>query len=229
MKEGFTMSEVNININSAAVTAIHEFKSFKGYGVDFYIEAQSSNGTVYFQVVLYDDTACNYCRYIHEGDYVRVTGDLKTKPYRKKDGTEGLSLIIERPVVFSKIAGCNRIEQLQQNAAKCIETASSEEQSQDKNAVPADDASYYDRFKDYSDVDPFEYEPEELEKIIKHIEEYKKQANTVTIPVEADTALQELKTETASQYKPESSHCEDTSGRTQYPPATPEDEDVLPF
>lgn len=128
-----TMSEVNVNINSAAVTAIHEFNSFMGYGVDFYIEARSSIGTVYLQVVVYDNEARSYCRYIHEGDYVRVTGDLKTDKYKKKDGTEGISLIIERPVSFSKIVGSDSESQLLQQTKEYIETVSSEEQSQDIN------------------------------------------------------------------------------------------------
>ena len=221
------MNNITININEAAVTAIHEFNSIKGYGVDFYIEAKSSNGTVYFQIVTYDNEARSYCRYIHEGDYVRVTGELKTKPYRKKDGTEGLSLLIERPVLFSKIASSNSKPQFQQQAEKSIETESSEEQNQDKNAVTADDTSYYEKFKDYSDIEnPWEYAPEELEKIFRHIEEYKKQTRT---SLAADTALQELHTETASQYKPESSYSEDSSGKTQYPPTIPEDEDDMPF
>ncbi len=216
------MSQVNVTIEEAAVTAVHEFNSFKGYGADFYVEAQSSNSTVYLQVVVYDDEARSYCRYIHEGDYVRITGDLKTKPYRKKDGTEGLSLIIERPVVFSKIVSGNSKPQLQQQTEKSIETVSSEEQNQDENAVTADNTSYYDQFKDYSDVDPFDYYPEELEKIIKHIEEYKKQNKTSSA---ADTAPQELNAETASQYKPESSQYEDASGRTQYPPDISDDDE----
>lgn len=97
------MSEVNVNINKAAVTAVHEFNSFKGYGVDFFIEVKSSNGTVYLQVVLYDDIACSFSGNIRVGDHVRVTGDLKVKPYEKKDGTAGTALIIERPVSFSKV------------------------------------------------------------------------------------------------------------------------------
>ena len=106
------MANVNININEAAVTAVHEFRSVRGYGVDFYIEAQSSDCTVYLQVVTYDNEARSYCQYIHEGDYVRVTGDLKVKVYKKKDGTEGTALIIERPVSFSKLVRDNSKPQL---------------------------------------------------------------------------------------------------------------------
>ena len=39
-------SNISLPINKATVTAVHEFNSFKGYGVDFFIEAQTSNGTV---------------------------------------------------------------------------------------------------------------------------------------------------------------------------------------
>ncbi len=46
-------------------------------------------------------------------------------------------------------------------------------------------------------------------------------------PEEADIASRKVHTETASQYKSESSHYEDVSRRTQYPPVIPEDE--LPF
>ena len=104
------MSNVNININEAAVTAVKEFRSSLGYGVDFYIEACSSNGTVYLQVVAYDEEARSYSRAIHQGDCVRVTGDLKVKVYPKKDGTAGCSLLIERPKVFTRIT-CSNSEQ----------------------------------------------------------------------------------------------------------------------
>ena len=109
------MANVNINIIEATVTAVHEFRSVRGFGADFFIEAQSSDCTVYLQVVVYDNEARSYCQYIHEGDYVRVTGDLKVKVYKKKDGTEGTALIIERPVSFSKIVRSNSKSQLLQN------------------------------------------------------------------------------------------------------------------
>ena len=109
------MSQVDININAAAVTAIHRFSSRKGEGADFFISAQSSNCTVYLQVTLYDDEARRNCNYIHEGDMVRVTGVLKMKTYIKADGTAGYSLVIERPISFSKIVGCNsNLQSLQQ-------------------------------------------------------------------------------------------------------------------
>lgn len=109
------MSQVDVNINEAVVTAVHEFKSFKGYGVDFFVEARSTKGTVFLQVVTYDNEARSYCQYIHEGDYVRVTGDLTVKVYKKKDGTEGTALTIERPVSFSKIVRSDSKLQLLQD------------------------------------------------------------------------------------------------------------------
>jgi len=130
------MSNVNIYINEAAVTAIHEFNSFKGYGVDYFVEAQSCNGTVYLQVVAYDNEARSYCQYIHEGDYVRVTGDLKVKVYKKKDGTDGTALIIEKPIVFSKIISGNSSQQLLQNNEE-NRKKESEDNRQNPNAVTA--------------------------------------------------------------------------------------------
>ena len=107
------MCEVYVNINEATVTAVNEFNSFKGYGVDFFIEVKGSNGTVYLQVVLYDNIARRNYGYIHAGDHVKVTGDLKVKPYEKKDGTAGTALIIERPISFSKIVSGYSEPQLQ--------------------------------------------------------------------------------------------------------------------
>ena len=101
------MSTVDININEAKVTAINEFTSRMGYGLDVFIEAKSSYCTVYLQVVIYDDEARKTHSSICEGDYVRVTGMLKEKTYTKKDGSAGYSLIIEKPVVFSKIVVSN--------------------------------------------------------------------------------------------------------------------------
>ncbi len=109
------MATVDVNINEAAVTAVHEFKSYMGYGVDFYIETQSSDCTLYLQVVVYDEEARKKHSYIHEGDYIKVTGALKDKPYQKKDGTAGHSLLIEKPVIFDKIVGRNCEQQSQQN------------------------------------------------------------------------------------------------------------------
>lgn len=97
------MSNINVSIIEAVVTAVHEFNCLKGYGVDYFVEVQSSNSTVYLQIVVYDNDARSYCQYIHEGDSINVTGDLKVKVYKKKDGTDGIALIIERPVSFSKI------------------------------------------------------------------------------------------------------------------------------
>lgn len=109
------MGTVDVNINEAAVTAVHEFRSFKGYGVDFFIEVRSSNCTVYLQVVLYDEDARRNRNFILEGDNVKVAGTLKVKTYRKKDGSEGHSLIIERPVLFAKTAGRNSEPQSKHN------------------------------------------------------------------------------------------------------------------
>lgn len=107
------MSKVNINVQEAVVTAINKFSSYKGFGADFFVGAQSCNGTVYLQVTLYDSEARRNCDYIHEGDKVRITGDMKVKPYIKKDGTAGCSLIVERPIVFSKIISGNCDQQSQ--------------------------------------------------------------------------------------------------------------------
>lgn len=184
------------------------------------IEAQSSNGTVYLQVVVYDEEARNDCRVIHEGDTVKVTGVLSVKPYQKKDGTVGTAVTIERPTLFVKIASNNCHPQLLQQTEETINNESSD----DKNAVTASDEAYYSSYKDYSDIEnPWEYEPEELEKIFKHIEEYKKRTRTSS---PAGTVLQEQHAETASQ-QPNDSDYEDVSDKPQYPFDTPEDD--LPF
>ena len=130
------MSEVNVNINEAAVTAVHEFNSFKGYGVDFFIEVHGSNGTVYLQVVVYDDTARRYSSYIHVGDHVSVIGDLKVKSYAKKDRTAGTALIIERPVTFFKIVSGNSEQQLLQDDSQ-YEALSLEDIIEAENAATA--------------------------------------------------------------------------------------------
>ncbi len=165
------LSMVNIIINEAAVTAVNEFKSFKGYGVDFFVEASSSNGSVYFQIVVYDDAARSYSRYIHEGDHVKVTGFLKTKPYKKKNGCDGLSLIIERPNEFRKISGSNSELQLPQQPTE-NEPLSLEDIIEMESAVPASAVT-----ADNTENEEHECFP----------------------PKKADTALQELQAETASQ------------------------------
>ena len=109
------MSSVNININEAAVTAVREFNSFKGYGLDIFIEAQSSDCTLYLQVTLYDNEARRNSPYVRVGDHVKVAGTLKYKPYTKKDGTAGHSLLIERPVTFTKTGSGNSETLSQQN------------------------------------------------------------------------------------------------------------------
>lgn len=129
------MSNVNINIKEAAVTAVNRFTTFKGIGADFYIEARSSNCTVYLQVVLYDTEATRALSSICIGDCVTVAGDLKDKPYPKKDGTEGHSLLVERPSLFRKIAGGNSEQQLPQQAND--HSASAEYHGEMMNAVTA--------------------------------------------------------------------------------------------
>lgn len=101
------MSNVLVDIQSATVTSIREFNTYKGYGVDFYIKAQGTECTVYLQVVLFDREARNQFSFFNEGDTVRVAGILKDRPYLKKDGTPGHSLIIENPGVFHKIITSN--------------------------------------------------------------------------------------------------------------------------
>ena len=143
------MSLVNINIREATVTAVHEFTSYLGYGVDFFIEAQSSYGTVYLQVIIYDSSARNYCQYIHQGDSVRVTGDLKVKVYKKKDGTDGTALIIEKPEVFSKIVGSNsRTQLLQDTPNNKIQNSVQTTTAVTANAVSADTVIDGDGFLD---------------------------------------------------------------------------------
>ena len=218
------MSTVNVNINEAAVTAVKKFTTFKGVGADFYIEARSSKCTVYLQVVLYDAEATRALSSICEGDSVTVAGDLKDKPYHLKNGAEGHSLVVERPAVFMKLIRRNSEPQLLQQADETINTTSSDDEyGQEVNAVTASDASYYEQFNDYSDIEnPWEYEPEELEKIYKHIEERKKKAyasstanesNEFYSPAETDTVLQKPNAETA----------------LQYPLDTSEDDDGVPF
>ena len=218
------MSTVNVNINEAAVTAVKKFTTFKGVGADFYIEARSNDCTVYLQVVLYDTEATRALSSICEGDVVTVTGVLKDKPYNKRDGTAGHSLLIERPVVFMKLIRRNSESQLLQQGDETINTTSSDDEyGQEVNAVTASDASYYEQFNDYADIEnPWEYEPEELEKIYKHIEERKKKAyassaanesSELCPPAETDTVLQKPNAETASQY----------------PLDTSEDDDGVPF
>lgn len=103
------MKKADIILEEAVVTAIRDFRSHLGFGVDFHVEASSGNGSIYFEVVTYDNEARSYCKYIHEGDCVRVTGVLKVKPYQKKDGTAAISLVIERPDSIRKVfcGNCN--------------------------------------------------------------------------------------------------------------------------
>ncbi len=142
------MDNVIVTIKDAAVTAVHEFRSFKGYGVDFYIEAMSGNSPVYFQVVFYDDIARSYCRNIHEGDHVKVTGSFRDKIYRKKDGTDGHISLMERPKVFAKTACSNSEQQVQPSTAN--EKAISDTQYQDD---PGEQPSYFDSDEFWAEVE----------------------------------------------------------------------------
>ena len=108
------MENVKLYINEAAVTAVHEFNSYKGYGVDFFIAARSNYSTLYLQVVLYDNEARRYSNIIHKGDNIMVEGSLKVKPYSKSDDTAGYSLVIEKPVVFRKANSSTSDQQSQQ-------------------------------------------------------------------------------------------------------------------
>ncbi len=111
------MQKANIHLPEAVVTVVCEFRSNLGYGARFNVEASSGTGSVFFEVVTYDNEARGYCKYIHEGDSVEVTGFLKAKPYRKKDGTTGISLVIERPESFRKVASSNSNSQLTQDSS----------------------------------------------------------------------------------------------------------------
>ncbi len=116
------MEQAYIHLPEAVVTLVCEFRSKLGYGVRFNVEASSGNGIIYFELVTYDNEARSYCKYIHEGDSVEATGTLKAKPYRKKDGTTGLSLVIERPESIKKVTSSNRNPQLPQDSADNITT-----------------------------------------------------------------------------------------------------------
>jgi len=122
------MSQVNVNVNEAIVAAVKEFNTFKGYGVDFYVQAHSSSGTVILQVVLYDNEARSYCQNIHVGDTVSITGNLKVKIYRKADGAEGFSLVIEKPVSFTRIASGSSKQLLQTSETDNKEKSEAEEE-----------------------------------------------------------------------------------------------------
>ncbi len=132
-----------------------------------------------------------------------MTGDLKVKVYRKKDGTDGTALIIERPSEFRKIRSSNSEPQLPQQSV--ANEPLSLEDIMEMEAVSASATT--------ADNNSGQEEHECL------------------TPAEADTAPQEPHAETA----PQSKQLESTrsyaymSWRTQYPLATPEDEDELPF
>ena len=109
------MSEVNVNIDKAEVTQIREFCSSKGYGIDIYVTAKSSDCTVYLQIVLYDERARKGYNIVHVGDILTVKGILKVKNYPKNDGTTGWSLTIENPEYLCQVQNSsNSIPQLPQ-------------------------------------------------------------------------------------------------------------------
>ena len=204
-----SLSFVNINIDEAAVTAVHEFQSNMGFGADFFVKARNSRDEEYFQVVVYDNEARSYCRYIHEGDHVRVTGILTTKPYKKKNGENGLSLILERPTAFRKIASGNSNQQLQQQD---IESLSLEDIIEAESAMAATAVS--------------------AENKVEHNE------NSQSITTEAETALQNPHAVTADQQTSEQNEHIPRIETKRYPPrqfssgyriATLEVEDELPF
>ncbi len=206
-----SLSLVDVNINEATVTAVHEFHSIKGYGVDFYVEARSNNGAVFLQIIVYDNEARNYCRYIHEGDHVKVTGNMTVKPYAKKDGTTGCSFVVERPIMFRKIVGWNSEQQLLQRGNQ-VETPSLEDIVAAENAITATAISA-DNKSDNND---------------------KLQHKTN----ETETALQNPHTVTAEQQNKELNEQISRIETKRYPPLrfsseyrqpTPEDEDDLPF
>lgn len=136
------MSQVEVNINEAKVTAVNAFKSRMGDGIDVYIEAKSSYCTIYLQVVLYDDEARKTNSSIREGDYVRAAGMLKEKTYTKKDGTVGYSLIIEKPTLFSKIVSENCSQQVpHQTSSNVVSPSECDELTTDavpESAITAD-------------------------------------------------------------------------------------------
>lgn len=164
-------SNIILPISKATVTAVHEFKSFKGYGVDFYIEAQTSNGTVYLQIVTYDDMARSYCQHIHAGDEVQITGALKVKTYQKKDGTAGTALIIERPTAFAKIASGNRMQLPQDTTGNETpkEMNTRTENAVSASAVTADhSADNKDSRLESDNSEASLYENEEINRIVRN-------------------------------------------------------------
>ena len=94
------MPSVNVNTKKATVIDVHSFQTRQGYGVDFYVEANSGIGTVYLQIVLYDDRARKATANIQKGDLLDISGCLKHKTYQKKDGSTGSSLVIENPTLL---------------------------------------------------------------------------------------------------------------------------------
>lgn len=208
------MSNINIHIEDGTVTGIREFTSRIGYGADFFVEAKGDKCTVYFQVTVYDDTARSYRSYIHEGDHVIVTGDLKDKVYKKSDGSEGHSLIIERPINLRKIVRGTSGMQVPQNNTEdeddFLDLIFGEDEAATVSAVTASENG------------------DNLTR--NEIISAEENADTARQEPQAETAKAESKVESVleiPQKRP--STYADPSGRTQYPLATPKDEEDLPF
>ena len=106
------MSSVKIETKNATVIKLHPFRTSQGYGTDVFIEAKSDISTTYLQVVVYDEQAETAMRILHVDDVVDVSGELKSKKFVMKDGSNGFSIIVEKPTLFDKIKPDGRIEQI---------------------------------------------------------------------------------------------------------------------
>ena len=107
------MENLIVTINEATITNMHEVHSNQGYGLDIFIRAENDAGTVYLQIVLYDDRARAAYRSVQVGNCIKLSGQLKVKNYSKKDGTTGLSLVVENPSPINIIPHRNNESQRQ--------------------------------------------------------------------------------------------------------------------
>ena len=165
------MSTVNIEIKEAIVTSVREFNTRKGPGLCCNIEASSHIGTVYLEVVLYDGDALRISGLIHEGDIVTVSGYLKDKPYTKRDGTSGNSILIERPTAFAKIASGNRMQLPQDTTGNETpkEMNTRTENAVSASAVTADNsADNKDSRLESDNSEASLYENEEINRIVRN-------------------------------------------------------------
>ena len=141
------MPRVEVNTKKATVTKVCPFQTRMGPGVNFYVEAKSDIGTVYLQVVLYDERARKALLDIHKDNLLDISGSLKYQMYQKKDGTTGYSLVIENPeqLTVHKNPADTASQELQSNTSQLDYPEDAEQQSvetaetdqQDLHAVTA--------------------------------------------------------------------------------------------